>query len=183
MYKIHIYLLLLSRFSRVRLCVTLWTAAHQAPLSTGFSRQEYWSGLPFPSPYTYIPTCMQIFFNLSINLWWCNIWDAGETDDLSRLEALNQSQRITAISVSLFPILLIFSYFFESFISYIFLCIFIHHHSHVLVYVSGLFSLWGSFRDCNFTFLDPLLSSSVIIKYLIIFSYESSESSLQVWLS
>ena len=34
-------------------CLTLatpWTAAHQAPLSTGFSRQEYWSGLPFPSP-------------------------------------------------------------------------------------------------------------------------------------
>ena len=30
--------------------VTSWTAAHQAPLSTGFSRQEYWSGLPFPSP-------------------------------------------------------------------------------------------------------------------------------------
>ena len=42
-------LLLLSRFSRVRLCVTPWTAAHQAPLSIGFSRQEYWSGLPFPS--------------------------------------------------------------------------------------------------------------------------------------
>ena len=32
---------MLSRFSRVRLCVTPWTAAHQAPLSTGFSRQEY----------------------------------------------------------------------------------------------------------------------------------------------
>ena len=29
---------------------TLWTAAHQAPPSTGFSREEYWSGLPFPSP-------------------------------------------------------------------------------------------------------------------------------------
>ena len=43
-------LLLLSRFSRVRLCVTLWTAAHQAPPSLGFSRQEHWSGLPFPSP-------------------------------------------------------------------------------------------------------------------------------------
>ena len=41
---------MLSRFSRVRLCATPWTAAHQAPLSTGFSRQEYWSGLPFPSP-------------------------------------------------------------------------------------------------------------------------------------
>ena len=33
----------------VRLFVTPWTAAHQAPLSVGFSRQEYWSGLPFPS--------------------------------------------------------------------------------------------------------------------------------------
>ena len=43
-------LLLLSRFSRVRLCATPQTAAHQAPLSLGFSRQEYWSGLPFPSP-------------------------------------------------------------------------------------------------------------------------------------
>ena len=41
---------MLSRFSLVRLCAILWTAAHQAPLSTGFSRQEYWSGLPFPSP-------------------------------------------------------------------------------------------------------------------------------------
>ena len=43
-------LLLLSHFSRVRLCVTPYTAAHQAPPSLGFSRQEYWSGLPFPSP-------------------------------------------------------------------------------------------------------------------------------------
>ena len=36
--------------SRVRLFVTPWTAAYQAPPSMGFSRQEYWSGLPFPSP-------------------------------------------------------------------------------------------------------------------------------------
>ena len=43
-------LLLLSRFSRVQLCATPETAAHQAPLSLGFSRQEHWSGLPFPSP-------------------------------------------------------------------------------------------------------------------------------------
>ncbi|XDA70263.1 hypothetical protein R6Z07F_000639 [Ovis aries] len=43
-------LLLLSRFSRVRLCATPETAAHQAPPSLGFSRQERWSGLPFPSP-------------------------------------------------------------------------------------------------------------------------------------
>ena len=44
----------LSRFSRVWLCATLQTAAHQAPLSIGFSRQEYWSGLPFPSPFSHI---------------------------------------------------------------------------------------------------------------------------------
>ena len=47
--KSGVLLLLLSHFSRVRLCATPWTAAHQAPLSLGFSRQEHWSGLPFPS--------------------------------------------------------------------------------------------------------------------------------------
>ena len=36
--------------SRVRLCVTPWTAAYQAPPPMGFSRQEYWSGVPLPSP-------------------------------------------------------------------------------------------------------------------------------------
>ena len=41
---------LLSHFSRVQLFTTPWTAAYQAPLSMGFSRQEYWSGLPLPSP-------------------------------------------------------------------------------------------------------------------------------------
>ena len=40
----------LSRFSCVWLSVTLWTAACQAPPSIGFSRQEYWSGVPLPSP-------------------------------------------------------------------------------------------------------------------------------------
>ena len=40
----------LSCFSRVQLFSTPWTVAHQAPPSMEFSRQEYWSGLPFPSP-------------------------------------------------------------------------------------------------------------------------------------
>ena len=44
------FLLLLSRFSCVWLCATPETAAHQAPLSLGFSRQGHWSALPFPSP-------------------------------------------------------------------------------------------------------------------------------------
>ena len=41
---------MLSCFSHVQLIATLWTVAHWAPLSMGFSRQEYWSGLLFPSP-------------------------------------------------------------------------------------------------------------------------------------
>ena len=40
----------LSHFSSVRLFATLWTVACHAPLSVGFSRQEYWSGLPCPPP-------------------------------------------------------------------------------------------------------------------------------------
>ena len=43
--KVHVFML-----SCVRLFVTPWTVAHQAPLSMGFSKQEYWSGLPCPSP-------------------------------------------------------------------------------------------------------------------------------------
>ena len=39
--------------SCVQLLATAWTAAHQAPPSTGFSRQEYWSGVPLPSPTSY----------------------------------------------------------------------------------------------------------------------------------
>ena len=39
-----------SRFSCIQLFVTLWTVAHQAPLSMGFSRQKRWHGLPFPPP-------------------------------------------------------------------------------------------------------------------------------------
>ena len=47
---IRLLLLLLSCFSHVRLCATPQTAAYQAPPSMGFSRQEYWSGVPLPSP-------------------------------------------------------------------------------------------------------------------------------------
>ena len=40
----------MKSLSRIQLLVTPWTVAHQAPPSMEFSRQEYWSGLPFPSP-------------------------------------------------------------------------------------------------------------------------------------
>ena len=48
--KLGVHVYVLSRFSRVRLFVALWTVAHRAPLSMGFSRQEYCSGLPCPPP-------------------------------------------------------------------------------------------------------------------------------------
>ena len=43
-------MLFLSHFSCIQLFVILWTGAHQAPLSMGFCRQEYWSGFSVPSP-------------------------------------------------------------------------------------------------------------------------------------
>ena len=49
--EIVLLLLLLSCFSRVRLCATPWTAAYQASPSMGFSRQEHWSGVPLPFPW------------------------------------------------------------------------------------------------------------------------------------
>ena len=51
MNQFYIYvLLLLNCLSHVQLCVTLWAVAPQSPLSMGFSRHEYWSGLPCPPP-------------------------------------------------------------------------------------------------------------------------------------
>ena len=67
-----LYILILEEevksLSRVRLFATPWTVAYQAPPAMGFSRQEYWSGLPFPSPgdlpdpgiYPGLPHCRQM---------------------------------------------------------------------------------------------------------------------------
>ena len=70
-----------SRFSRARLCATQWTAADQAPPSTGVSRQEYWNGLPFPSPPSRIcamkPRCDYFVCNYILylkNYLYCTIW-------------------------------------------------------------------------------------------------------------
>ena len=52
-------------FSCVRLLVTPWIAAYQAPPSMGFSRQEYWSGVPLPSPALYLP----IYWLVYISKW------------------------------------------------------------------------------------------------------------------
>ena len=64
--------------SCVRLLATPWTAAYQAPLSIGFSRQEYWSGLPLPSPLYVLKT-----YNLVFVLWTVKIEQGkGENEKL-----------------------------------------------------------------------------------------------------
>ena len=58
-----------SEVAQLCLFATPWTAAYQAPLSMGFSRQEYWSGLPFPSPgdlpHPGLSHCRQMLYRLS----------------------------------------------------------------------------------------------------------------------
>ena len=54
--------------SCVRLLVTPWTAAHQAPPSMGFSRQEYWSGVSLPSPVPLAKALVSSFVSLSLSL-------------------------------------------------------------------------------------------------------------------
>jgi len=54
--------------SRVQLFTTPWTAAHQAPPSMGFSRQEYWSGVPLPSPTLSLKDCNQPSLSLLLSL-------------------------------------------------------------------------------------------------------------------
>ena len=61
-------------FSHVGLFATPWTAAHQAPPSTGFSRQEYWSGLPFSSPSYFLedPNDSLMYSLLIIPVFYCD---------------------------------------------------------------------------------------------------------------
>ena len=60
----------LSRFSHIRLFATLWTVAHQAPLSVGFFQQEYWSVLSFPPPIIFL----KYNSNISWMEWGLNDW-------------------------------------------------------------------------------------------------------------
>ena len=63
------YIVKVKSLTLVRLLATPWTAAYQVPPSMGFSRQEYWSGVPLPSPsYLNGLVVFPTFFNLSLNL-------------------------------------------------------------------------------------------------------------------
>ena len=66
--------------------VILWTVVHQAPLSMGFSRQEYWSGLPFPSPgYLPDPGIEPLSLALTSSFFITSTWEAPWTFNVSQL--------------------------------------------------------------------------------------------------
>ena len=77
--------------SRVQLFATPWTVAYQAPPSMGFSRQEYWSGLPLPSPGDLPDPGIKTAFPASSfigrrTLYHCATWEAQEETGQRRLE-------------------------------------------------------------------------------------------------
>ena len=86
--------------SRVQLFETLWTAAYQAPPSTGFSRQEYWSGVPLPSPSLSI-TNPQILLNSCPSSRWCHPSISSSVVPFSsRLQSFPESGSFPIVSSS-----------------------------------------------------------------------------------
>ena len=77
--------------------VTPWTAAHQAPLSIDFSRQEYWSGLPFPSPYNNLMLCHPLLLLPSI-FPSIRVFSNGEVKTISISFSEDSSYFLTALS-------------------------------------------------------------------------------------
>ena len=65
----HLLLLLLSCFSRARLFATPWTVPYQAPLSMGFSRHKYWSGVPLPSPLNHLDNHNGVITHIEQTTW------------------------------------------------------------------------------------------------------------------
>ena len=83
---------MLSHFSRVRLCANPETAAHQAPVSLRFSRQEHWSGLPFPSPILLSTSIHLTILDPSYNINHGCIWS-------SVTDLINVAQRLVGLSL------------------------------------------------------------------------------------
>ena len=82
---------LASVTSRVQLSATPWSVAHQAPLSMGFSRQEYWSGLPFPSHGAYEPISASTIVAVK-----CSAGETGHACDIAarRLWCLQRGRAV-----------------------------------------------------------------------------------------
>ena len=80
--------------NHVQLFATLWTVAHQTPLSMGFSRQEYWSGLPFPPPRDLLdPEWIRVSY-VSTSTTWETIFSIGIPRQLSAKESACQWRRL-----------------------------------------------------------------------------------------
>ena len=92
-------LLLLSRFSRVQLCATPWTAAHQAPPSMGSSRQEYWSGVPLPSPEPLQPNLTPLYTMFLPS----SLWPNSRTFSKSFQIVLPSPQRFAMQHAGIYP--------------------------------------------------------------------------------
>ena len=72
----------MESFSRVRLFATPWTVAYQAPLSMGFSKQEYWSGVPLPSP-TVSLSLLKFMSTEWISTHWCYLTNSSSAAPFS----------------------------------------------------------------------------------------------------
>ena len=70
-----------NSLSHVRLLVTPWTAAYQAPPSMGFSRQEHWSGVPLPSPRYTLPFIHSGMFTVLVQLLLGSDLAVGNSDE------------------------------------------------------------------------------------------------------
>ena len=97
--------------SRVWLFATPWTAAHQAPPSVGFSRQEYWSGVPSPSPMTWVYLFVKMWLMKTVQLLGYHTvrvkWSRGSsskdiTQSISQLEGAIQTLPCWTLSVMVF---------------------------------------------------------------------------------
>ena len=77
--------------SRVWLLVTPWTAAYQAPLSMGFSRQEYWSGVPLPSLPSLPSPTPRVYPNSCPSSWWCHPTISSSVVPFSHLQSFPAS--------------------------------------------------------------------------------------------
>ena len=101
---------MLSHFSCVQLCATLWTVARQTPLSMEFSRQDYWSGLPCPPPgnlpdpgieATYLMSpALAAMFSITSTIWKANIHEVGAIGTPIFPEEETGSEEVHALLVS-----------------------------------------------------------------------------------
>ena len=104
----NLLLLLPSRFSHVRFCATPQTAAHQGSLSLGFSRQEHWSGLPFPSPMQESEK-WKWSRTVSVRLFvipWTTAYQSPPSMGFSRQEYWSGLPLCSLITASIFPLFL-----------------------------------------------------------------------------